>query len=874
MAKLSPMMEQYFEIKEKYKYCLLFFRLGDFYEMFYDDALIASKELELTLTGKNCGQDERAPMCGVPFHSADSYISKLVSKGYKVAICEQIEDPKLAKGIVKRDVIRIVTPGTVIDNTALDEEKNNYIICIYADKNGYGLSVCDVTTGEFLTTDFTGINAKSKLIDECAKFNPSEIISNEGFAATDCAKEIENKLHIKIGTSENWMFQYNNANIELCRHFKIETLDGMGLKNRIFSVCASGCLMRYLKDTQKNDLNHIRSVKFYSTNDFMLLDMSTRRNLELTETLREKNKKGSLLWVLDNTKTAMGARLLRSYIEQPLIDANKVNRRLKSVSELYDEFFLREEIKEILNSMYDFERITSKIIYQTANCRDLVSLKSSIKNIPMLKKTIQRCSSQYLSDLCTELDELNDVYSLIDKSIVDEDTPFSVREGGIIKEGFDNELDILLKAKEDGGNWLKDLENKEREATGIKNLRVRYNKVFGHYIEVTKSNINDVPDRYIRKQTLSNAERYTTEELMKISELILSSEEKTVSLEYDLFCKVRNYITNQAERIQKTAHATAQIDVLQSFAETAQKHNYVMPKVDNSGIIDIKDGRHPVVDKMLNGSFIANDTYLDKDENLLSIITGPNMAGKSTYMRQTALITLMAQIGSFVPATEAHIGIVDRIFTRVGASDDLASGQSTFMIEMIEVSNILNNATDNSLIILDEIGRGTSTFDGLSIAWAVLEYIADKNLIGAKTLFATHYHEITELEGKLSGVKNYCVTVEEHNDDIVFLRKIVRGGADNSYGIQVGKLAGLPKKVIKRAKEILRQLNSADITKKAKIISKQSEEESKKQAQQVDMFTMDETQIIDEINKIDVMSLTPIEALQTLFDLQKKTKGL
>ncbi len=874
MAKLSPMMEQYFEIKNKYKYCLLFFRLGDFYEMFYDDALIASKELELTLTGKNCGQEERAPMCGVPFHSADSYIAKLVSKGYKVAICEQTEDPKLAKGLVKRDVIRVVTPGTIIDNTTLDEEKNNYIVSVYADKNGYGMAVCDVTTGEFSATEFTGINAKNQLIDECAKFNPSEIISNEGFTSTAEATEIEKRLHIKIGISDDWMFEYNTANKELCRHFSVETTDGFGLKNKIFCICASGCLMRYLKDTQKNDLSHITNIKYYSTGEFMLLDISSRRNLELTETLREKNKKGSLLWVLDQTKTAMGARLMRSYIEQPLIDADKINRRLNAVAELYDELFTREEIKEILNSMYDFERITTKIIYQTANGRDLVSLKNSIANIPLLKKTISNSKSQYLKDLYNEIDTLEDIYSLIDSAIVDEDTPFSVREGGIIKHGYNNELDILLKAKEDGGSWLKELEEREREATGIKNLKVRYNKVFGHYIEVTKSNIADVPERYIRKQTLANSERYTTEELTELSELILGSEEKTVSLEYNLFCEVRNTISSKAERIQKTAHVTAQIDVLQSLAEVAQKQDYVKPTVDESGIIDIKDGRHPVVDKMLKGSFISNDTFLDKDENRLSIITGPNMAGKSTYMRQTALITLMAQIGSFVPASSAHIGVVDRIFTRVGASDDLASGQSTFMIEMIEVSNILNNATENSLVILDEIGRGTSTFDGLSIAWAVIEYIADKKLVGAKTLFATHYHEITELEGKLSGVKNYCITVEEHNDDIVFLRKIVRGGADNSYGIQVGKLAGLPKKVIKRAHEILKQLNTADITKKAKKISKQSEEEIEKTSRQMDMFTMNETQIIDEINKIDIMKLTPIEALQTLFDLQKKTKGL
>ncbi len=874
MAKISPMMEQYFEVKEKYKYCLLFFRVGDFYEMFYDDALIASKELDIALTGKSCGQEEKAPMCGVPFHSAESYISKLVSKGYKVAICEQVEDPKAARGIVKRDVIRVVTPGTLLDNTALDEKKNNYIMCIYADKNGYGLSVCDITTGEFVTTEFTSINAGNHLLDETAKFNPSEIISNAGFKTTSDAGAIEKRLHLKINICDDWQFEYNTANLCLCRHFGVDTLDGLGLKNKIFSVCSSGCLMSYLKETQKNELCNISHIKYYSTNEYMLLDISSRRNLELTETLREKNKKGSLLWVLDKTKTAMGARLLRSWIEQPLIDEKRINLRLSAVNELYEELFIREEIKDILNSMNDFERITSKITYQTANCRDLVSLKKSIRNLPSLKNVVKKCDSKLINELYSQFDTLDDIYEIIDKSIDDIEPPFSVREGGMIKEGFNRELDTLLKAKKEGGEWIKKLEETEKEKTGIKNLRIRYNRIFGYYIEVTKSNINEVPERYIRRQTLANAERYTTTELNELAELILGSEEKIVSLEYNIFCDVRNSVSAQTERIQHTARIVAALDVLQSLADVAAAQGYVKPEVDSSGIIDIKDGRHPVVDKMLNGKFIPNDTYLDLDENRLAIITGPNMAGKSTYMRQVALITLMAQIGSFVPASQAHIGVTDRIFTRVGASDDLASGQSTFMIEMIEVSNILNNATEKSLIILDEIGRGTSTFDGLSIAWSVLEYITDKALIGAKTLFATHYHEITELEGKLSGVKNYCITVEEHNDDIIFLRKIVRGGADNSYGIQVGKLAGLPKKVIKRANEILKQLNTADITKKAKKISKQSEEESKKQSEQMDMFSMNETQIIDEINKIDVMNLTPIEALQTLFALQKKTKGL
>ncbi|MCI1931644.1 MAG: DNA mismatch repair protein MutS [Clostridia bacterium] len=872
MAKISPMMEQYMEIKNRYKYCLLFFRIGDFYEMFYDDALIASKELEIVLTGKNCGQEERAPMCGVPFHSADSYIKKLVSKGYKVAICEQVEDPKLAKGLVKREVIRIITPGTIVDNTALDEKKNNYIMCIYADKSGFGMSVCDVTTGEFLTTDFVSVNAVSKIIDETAKFMPSELIANEGFKSMPQSAEIEKRFNLKIGTCDDWMFEYNTANKTLCRHFGVQNLDGMGLKNHMFSVSSAGCLMQYLYDMQKNNLSNILNLKYYTTGQFMFLDMASRRNLELTETLREKNKKGSLLWVLDKTKTAMGARLIRKWIEQPLIDKDEINKRLSSVKELLDNFFMREQIKEIINSMHDFERITGKITYQSANAKDLYALKCSIENLPLLKATLSKSQSPYLKEIYENLDTLEDVSNLIENSII-EDAPFTVREGGMIKEGYNNELDALLKAKTEGRKWLNDLEEKEKEATGIKNLRIRFNKVFGYYIEVTKSNISDVPERYIRKQTLTNAERYTTEELTNLAELIMGSEEKSVELEYKIFCQIRDRVSAQVERIHKTASLTAIIDVLQSFSEVAAAQNYVCPEVDDSDIIDIKEGRHPVVEKMLDESFIPNDTYLDEDENRLLIITGPNMAGKSTFMRQTALIVLMAQIGSFVPASSAKIGVVDRIFTRVGASDDLASGQSTFMIEMTEVANILNNATKNSLLILDEIGRGTSTFDGLSIAWSVLEYITDKKLIGAKTLFATHYHEITELEGKLSGVKNYCITVQEHDDDIVFLRKIVRGGADNSYGIQVGKLAGLPKKVISRAHEILRQLNTADITKKAKKISKQSEEESNS-IPQMDMFSMKETQIIDEINKIDVMKLTPIEALQTLYNLQNKTKGM
>lgn len=873
MAKITPMMEQYFQIKNEYKYCLLFFRLGDFYEMFFDDAIIASKELEITLTGRDWGQSERAPMCGVPFHSAESYINRLVEKGYKVAICEQLEDPKAAKGIVKRDVVRVITPGTITDNAALDEKKNNYIMSVFADKNGYGIAVCDVTTGEFITTEFSSVNAEAKVIDEIGHYMPSEIVTNHALKNSHLFETITKRFNISLSYCDDWTFSPSSARERIFSHLKIATLDGIGIGDKPLCVSACGGLLQYLYDTQKSDLNHITAIKYYSYSNYMLLDISTRRNLELVETMREKNRKGSLLWVLDKTKTAMGARLLKKWIEQPLMDKAEINKRLDSVGELKDDIFMAEEIKDVLNSMYDFERIVSKIIYKTANCRDLIALKNSIENLPLLKKILSRAKSSYLKEIYDELDTLENIFKLIDVSIVDE-PPFSIREGGMIKEGFHPDLDTLLVAKTEGKTWLEEFENKEKESTGIKNLRVRYNKVFGYYIEVTKSNISSVPDYYVRKQTLTNCERYTTKELDELAGVLLGAEERMVELETELFFEIINSIAAETVRIQSTAFLCAITDTLQSLAEAARSLNYVKPEITTDGIIDIKDGRHPVVEKMLDSSFIPNDTFLDTDENLLSIITGPNMAGKSTYMRQTALIVLMAQIGSFVPASFAKIGIVDRIFTRVGASDDLASGQSTFMVEMAEVANILNNATKDSLLILDEIGRGTSTFDGLSIAWSVLEYIADKKQVGAKTLFATHYHEISELEGKLKGVKNYCITVKEQGDDVVFLRKIVRGGADHSYGVQVAKLAGLPNKVISRAKAILKQLNAADITKKAKHIASESQANAEEAAKQMDMFTMNETHIIDEINRINVMNLTPIEALQVLYDLQNKTKGM
>ena len=873
MAKVTPMMEQYFEIKNRYRHCLLFFRLGDFYELFFDDAVIGSRELGLTLTGKDWGQKERAPMCGVPFHSADSYIDKLVQSGYKVAICEQVEDPKLAKGIVKRDVIRIVTPGTVIDNEVLDENKNNYIMSIYGDSKGYALAVCDVTTGEFQTAEFTSANAEEKLFDEAARFMPAEIITNGYFLNTPCAGRIRKNLNIDLNDAGDACFAYRNAAKTICRHFDILSVDGLGLGERTFSVCASGGLLDYLYETQKNNLEHIGKITLYSTNDFMLLDVSTRRNLELTETMRENSRRGSLLWVIDKTKTAMGARLLRKWVEQPLINSADINKRLDAVEELKDDFFKREEIKDVLSTMQDFERIMGRIVYKTANARELVNLKNSIENLPQLKKILEISKSGYMKEIYSELDTLEDIFALIDKAIVD-DPPFSVREGGMIKEGYSSEADSLLQAKRRGSDWISDMEKQEREKTGIKNLRINYNRVFGYYIEVTKSYLDLVAENYMRKQTLANCERYTTKELNDLADLILGSSDRLIDLEYNIFCDVREKVASQVNRIQYTAYITAVCDAIQSLAETAQAQDYVKPVVDDGEVIDIKDGRHPSVEKMSDGAFIANDVYLDNEDNRLLIITGPNMAGKSTYMRQNAIITILAQIGSFVPASSAHIGVCDRIFTRVGASDDLASGQSTFMVEMTEVANILNNATSKSLLILDEIGRGTSTFDGLSIAWAVMEYIADKKQIGAKTLFATHYHELTELEGKLPGVKNYCITVKEEGEDIIFLRKIKRGGADHSYGIQVARLAGLPNKVIKRSTAILKKLNAADIAKKTRKLADEAKEAAEEEAVQIDMFNIKENQIIDDINKIDVMSLTPIQALQTLFDLQNKIKGM
>ena len=828
MGKITPMMEQYLEIKKNYKHCLLFFRLGDFYEMFFDDALVASKELEIALTGKDWGQDQRAPMCGVPFHSAENYIVKLVEKGYNVAICEQLEDPKATKGVVRRDVIRVVTPGTILDKGALDETKNNYIMTIFSSKEGYGISLCDVTTGEFLTTEFPFLQGEEKVVEEIAKYNPAELLCNELFLKSEKVKEIESRFHLKVTACDSWLFNYQTAFKKLCDHFRVKSLHGFGIKKQDCAVIASGALLCYLYDTQKNDLSHISKLKLYTSSDFMVLDVSSRRNLELTETIREKGKKGSLLWVLDNTETAMGARMLRKWIEQPLIEIDEIQKRLDSVEELKENVFLREELKEILKYIHDFERTMSKIIYQTANGRDLISLKQSVAKLPLLKQAISNCQSDYLKEISQNLDTLDNICELIEKSIVEE-PPISVREGGMIQSGFHEKLDIYVRSRTEGKNWITELEQKEKEETGIKTLKIRYNKVFGYYLEVTKSYLSEVPDRYIIKQTLANCERYITPELNELAEVILGSEEKIVELEYQIFVDIRNAIAEEVKRIQSSAQYVAVIDTLLSLAEIAEKMNYVKPVVNKEGIIDIKNGRHAVVEKM---------------------------------------------IGSFVPAESAVIGVVDRIFTRVGASDDLSAGQSTFMVEMTEVANILNNATKDSLLILDEIGRGTSTFDGLSIAWAVLEYIVDTEKIGAKTLFATHYHELTELENKLPGVKNYRISVEENGEDIVFLRKIQKGGANNSYGIQVARLAGLPDRVIRRSSEILKQLNAADINKQAKKIAVEVKEETEDIFEKVDMLSIEETQVIEEISNIDVMSMTPMEALQVLFELQKKVKGM
>lgn len=878
MTEYTPMMQHYLKTHEEYKDCILFYRLGDFYEMFFDDAKVVSKELELTLTGKSCGAEERAPMCGIPYHAAETYLTRLVKKGYKVAICEQVEDPKLAKGMVKREVTRVVTPGTTLNAQALDETKNNYIMCIAYIGDHYGISSADITTGDYYVTE---VDSERKLLDEVNKYQPTEIICNEAFYISGIdIDDMKNRMGIVIYSLDAWYFSDETAQMTLKDHFKVRDLEGLGLADYDSGVVAAGALLKYLYETQKTTLSNLVAIHPYTTGKFMIIDSSTRRNLELVETLREKQKRGSLLWVLDKTRTAMGARTLRSFVEQPLIERTEIEERYDAIDEFNTNAITREEIREYLNPVYDLERLITRVTYQTANPRDLIAFRNSIHMLPPIKTLMSDFQSPLLKRLYEQLDTLDELYELIERSIAEE-PPLTLHDGGILKEGYNEEVDRLRKAKTDGKSWLADLEAKEREKTGIKNLKIKYNKVFGYYLEVTNSFKDLVPDYFTRKQTLANAERFITPELKELEDVILGAEDKLIVLEYELFREVRQKVADEVVRIQKTAKAVAQIDVFASLATVAEQNNYCRPKLNEKGLIDIKDGRHPVVERMIqNEMFVANDTYLDNVSNRVSIITGPNMAGKSTYMRQSALIVLMAQIGSFVPAKSAKIGIVDRIFTRVGASDDLASGQSTFMVEMSEVANILRNATSNSLLILDEIGRGTSTFDGLSIAWAVVEHISNPRLLGAKTLFATHYHELTELEGKLNSVNNYCIAVKEKGDDIVFLRKIVKGGADKSYGIQVAKLAGVPDNVIERAKEIVEELSNNDITEIVQNISAEgSSKRSKPKLDEVDLEqislldTMDNDTILNELKELDLGQMTPIEAMNKLYELQNKVKN-
>ncbi|HOZ54601.1 MAG TPA: DNA mismatch repair protein MutS [Clostridia bacterium] len=870
MAEFSPMMQHYLDTKKQYNDCILFYRLGDFYEMFFEDAIVTSKELEITLTGKDCGQEERAPMCGIPYHAAETYISKLISKGFKVAICEQVEDPKHAKGIIKREVIRVVTPGTVIESNLLEEKKNNYIMAIYKTGIYFGISVCDISTGMFLATQIKDSNNFARLLDEISRYSPAEILINKIMG--ECNEEvikIKERFESYITIVDENMFIENIENLtknyELLndKDEKIEEIGELSI-----SIHSINGLLRYLKETQKTKLDHINKIQIYNISKYMSLDINARRNLEITEKLRDKSKKGTLLWVLDKTVTSMGGRHLRRWLNDPLIDTIEINNRLDSVEELKNNIIIRGEIINKLKKVYDIERLAGKIAYGNANGRDLISLKNSIKQLPEIKIILKETKTEILNQIYQKIDLLEDIYNLIEKSIIEE-PPITIKEGGIIKLGYDPEIDKLKNANTEGKNWIIKLEAEEREKTGIKNLKVGFNKVFGYYIEITKSYLNQVPERFMRKQTLANCERYITEDLKNIENDILGAEEKVVILEYEAFTKIREEIENNIIRIQKTAEVLSTLDVLCSYATVADAFAYVKPVVDNNGIIDIKDGRHPVIEKILpTGSFVENNTYMDKQENRLSIITGPNMAGKSTYMRQVALITLMAQVGSFVPANYAKIGIVDKIFTRVGASDDLSMGQSTFMVEMMEVAKILKDATNNSLIILDEIGRGTSTYDGLSIAWAVAEYIADKEKCGAKTLFATHYHELTELEDKLEGIKNYSVDVKEKGEDIIFLRKIVQGGTDDSYGVHVAKLAGVPHIVTENANKILKSLERKNILKnKVKVT------ENKKVVNgQFDMFNFKLAELAHELDKIDTNSLTPIEALNTLIRIKEKIK--
>ena len=865
----SPMMQKYLETKEKYKDCILFYRLGDFYEMFFEDAITASRELEITLTGKVCGTEERAPMAGVPHHAAENYAARLIEKGYKVAICEQLQDPKETKGIVERGVVRILTPGTIVESNLLEEKKNNYIMSICKSGLYFGISVCDISTGEFYACEIKDENNFALLLDEIARFTPSEIIANSMmFECQEEMDKIRERFQIYMSRFSDKFFTDDEGNLALDYNIIENKREVASLKDRTLAVKSINALLEYLNETQMTSLEHINTITIYNLSKYMSLDINARRNLEITEKMRDKTKKGTLLWVLDKTSTSMGGRLLRRWLNDPLLDVSEIQERLDAVKELKDNMMLRGDVTETLKKVYDIERLAGKMAYGNANARDMITLKNSLEKLPAVKQVLEQCNSHKLKELNENLDELQDIFELIDKSII-EDPPMTVKDGGIIKMGYDPEIDTLKRASTEGKSWLAKLEADEKEKTGIKTLKVGYNKVFGYYIEVSKSFVSQVPERFIRKQTLTTGERYITEELKTIENQILGAEEKVVNLEYNEFVKIREDIARNIKRLQKTATVVSTLDVLASFAQVAEDMNYCMPVVKNDGVINIKEGRHPVIEKMIGvGSFVPNDTYLNKDDSRLSIITGPNMAGKSTYMRQVALITLMAQVGSFVPASEAEIGVVDQIFTRVGASDDLSMGQSTFMVEMNEVATILKEATDNSLVILDEIGRGTSTYDGLSIAWAVAEYIANKEKCGAKTLFATHYHELIELADKIEGVKNYSIAVKEKGEDIVFLRKIVEGGTDESYGIHVARLAGVPKVVTKRADEILRSLE-----RKSMLSGKKTEKENKKVVEgQFDMFNFKLAEIAHEIDKINLNELTPIDALNTLVKIKEKMK--
>lgn len=858
----SPMMSQYLEIKDKYKNCLIFFRLGDFYELFFDDAVTVSKELELTLTGRDCGQEERAPMCGVPYHSADSYIAKLIDRGYKVAIAEQVEDPKKTKTLVKREVVRIVTKGTINDTNVLDEAVNNYIVCVYKKVNNYGISAVDVTTGEFLVMGLENTDQR-KILDELAKFNPAEIIINEECAELE--KSFVDIFNVKPEKFFDWAFNFDIAHEKLCSHFNVLNLNGFGFADNNYDnlcIISAGAMLEYLFQVQKNFQPQITSIRKYFNSEFMIIDIASRKNLELTQTNRDKSKKGSLIWVLDKTKTAMGSRLLRKWIEQPLINVSEINKRLEFVDELLKNVIDREELRELLNTIYDIERLLSKIAINSANAKDLICLGNSLAHLQDIKNIMGSFNSNYAVQIYNQFDVLDDIYDLVTLAIM-QDAPFSLREGNFIKSGFNAELDRLREIKDHSAKIISDIENSERDKTGIKNLKIKNNRVFGYYIEVTNSYKNLVPDYYIRKQTLSNCERFFTENLKQVEDEIFNAQEKINQLEYELFQKVVENVLQHISRIQDTAYLISVIDVALSFADVSDKNKYVKPVVDNGGIINIKDGRHPVVERFINTGFVPNDTFLNLSYERLSVITGPNMAGKSTYMRQIALIVLMAQIGCFVPASSATIGVVDKIFTRVGASDDLASGQSTFMIEMNEVANILHCATKNSLVIIDEVGRGTGTYDGLSIAWSVIEYISQD--IGCKTLFATHYHELTELEGKIPGVKNYYAVVKEDGDNVIFLRKIIPGNIDHSYGIYVAKLAGLPDRILERAKEIFVMLDEND---KGRVDKKDV-----KEVYYNDKKPFDEEAnriIIKELKRIDVEKMSVREILRAITVLQNK----